>query len=189
MVLQARHLHESVPVVTVPVTAPLTRSGHTGMHAPSHAPRGTSRLRAAAGFSLPELLLVVVILGLLAAVGLPKINLITRKEKATRAVFQVQGDIERAFAIAARLRKPVRMVFTTSTRSYQVVDDVAGTVYLTQRLDRNSDVGVDAIESRPTSIKINPNGVASDTLNVEITSVNTTRQLSMTRVGLIRRVK
>ena len=136
-----------------------------------------------------ELLLVVVILGILAAVGLPKINLITRKEKATRALMVVQADIERAFAISARLRKPVRMDFSMAGQYYQVIGVESGTVHLTRTLQRNGELGVDAFEPSATSITMYPNGVASDTLGIRIFSVNTTRQLSMTRVGLIRRVK
>lgn len=159
------------------------------MDSPPQATHCLRAPRATQGFTLMELLIVVVMIGILGAIALPKINILTRKEKATRAMQLVQGDIERAFSIAARLRKPVRMVFTGSGRFYRVMDETGGTVRLTRRLDPTTEVGVDGLEAHPNSITIRPNGIASDTLNVALRSLGTVRELSMTRVGLIRRIQ
>ena len=136
-----------------------------------------------------ELLIVVVVLGVLAVAGLPRVGLISRKEKTSRAAQVVRTDIERAFGIAARLRKPVLLVFNNSAKSYQVIDESGGAVRFTRRLDDAGDMGVQSLAAFPASITIRPNGVASDTLNVLFTTTGTTRELSMTRVGLIRRVQ
>ncbi len=144
---------------------------------------------ASRGFTLMELLLVVVILGILAAAGLPQIGVLTAKEKASRAAQVLQVDVERAFAIAARLRKPVRLQFTNGSRSYDVRDIGTNTLRLTRRLDGTSDFSVETMTASPAIIHINPNGIADDTLNVIVTSRGTTREISMTRVGLLRRVR
>lgn len=141
------------------------------------------------GFTLMELLLVVVILGILAAAGLPRIGALTAKEKASRAAQVLQVDIERAFAIAARLRKPVRLQFTNGSRSYDVRDLATNTLRLTRRLDGTSDFSVETMTANPAIVHINPNGIAEDTLNVVVTSRGTTREVSTTRVGLSRRVR
>lgn len=136
-----------------------------------------------------ELLLVVVILGILAAVALPRIGVITAKEKASRASQMLQVDVERAFAIAARLRQPVRLQFINGSRSYNVRDIGSNTLRLSRSLDGTSDFSVETMTASPEIIHINPNGIADDTLNVLVTSRGTTREVSMTRVGLVRRVQ
>jgi type II secretory pathway pseudopilin PulG len=136
-----------------------------------------------------ELVLVVVILGILAAVALPRIGVLTSKEKASRAAQVLQVDIERAFAIAARQRKPVRLEFTNASLLYQVVDNVSDSVLFTRRLDGTSDFGVETLWAEPLVLNILPNGLAHRALTVIVTSRGTTREIQMSRVGLIRRTQ
>ena len=66
------------------------------------------------GFSLAEMLVVVVIGGVLGAMSYGKINLINNDRRLNSAISAVQNDVEAAFSLAARNRVPSRITWTAS---------------------------------------------------------------------------
>ena len=150
---------------------------------------GRRRAAGAYGFTLMEMLLVVVILGVMMAIGMPQISHITARSNTSRAAELVRLDLERAFAIAARLRKPVQVIANSTTHVYQVVDQTGGTVRLSRTLAAPGEVGVETMIFYPATVTIQPNGVASDTIGVTLTSRGSTQKVSMSRVGFVRRTQ
>lgn len=146
--------------------------------------RGTPPIRRA-GLTLPELLIVVVCIGVLATMLAPRITRLTARDKASAAAALIQTDLERAFSTAARLRKTVTLTANNGARHYQVADSAGGAVRLTRRLDQTNEYGVETMTFSPTSITILPSGIASSGLTVTLTSHGATRVVQMTRVGLI----
>lgn len=141
------------------------------------------------GFTMFELLLSVVIIGIMMAMFVPQISSLTGRSAVGKAAQVVQQDLARAFGLAARLRKPVIIQANNSLKIYQVVDQTGGTVRLTRRLAVGQEFGVESMEFSSTSITIQPNGVASDTLGVTLTARGSTRHISMSLVGLTRRTQ
>ncbi|HEY4101421.1 MAG TPA: hypothetical protein VGM20_11170 [Gemmatimonadales bacterium] len=141
------------------------------------------------GFTTLELTMVVVILGILTAMVVPQVSRYTEKSEAGRAAMVVQQDLERSFALAARLRQPMVLTADNTQHIYQVKDQTDDSVRLTRRLSLGQEFGVETMTFSNTSITIQPNGVASDTLGVTLTARNTTRHVSMTRIGLIQRTQ
>ncbi len=142
-----------------------------------------------AGITLIEMVIVVVVLGILAAAGIPKISQLTARTKANEATAIVQRDLERAFAIAARLRKPVYISADNAGRYYQVKDVAGDTIRLNRRLFATDEYGVQVMTFSPTTVTVQPNGVASSALQVDLTFLGAQRQVTMTRVGLVRRTQ
>ena len=147
-----------------------------------------ARARSRLGFTMLELLLVIVIIGILGALAFPQISMLTGKSSVARAAQVVQQDLQRAFALSARLRKPVTLTADNTARIYQVTD-AAGSVLLTRRLAPGQDIGVQTMTFSPTTVTIQPNGVSSAAIGVTLTSNGSTRQVSMTRVGLVQRTQ
>ena len=145
--------------------------------------------RGRAGITLIEMIIVVVVVGILAAIVIPKISQLTARSKANEAAAIVQRDLERSFSIAARLRKPVDIVADNSGRYYQVKDNVGGTIRLNRRLFATDEYGVQVMTFSPTTITVQPNGVASGALTVTLSFLGATRVVTMTRVGLVRRTQ
>jgi type II secretory pathway pseudopilin PulG len=133
--------------------------------------------------------MVVVILGIITAMLVPQLSSLTEKSEAGRAAMVVQQDLERTFTLAARLRKPMVLSADNTQHIYQVKDQTDDTVRLTRRLNLGQEFGVETMTFSNTSITVQPNGVASDTLGVTLVSRNTIRHVSMTRVGLIQRTQ
>jgi Tfp pilus assembly protein FimT len=136
-----------------------------------------------------EMLIVVVVIGILVSVALPRVSRLTARDKASAAAALVQADLERAFSTAARLREAVVIEGFNSQLRYEVRDASSGEVRLTRALEVRSEYGVQTMTFSPSVVTVQPNGIASAPLTVTLTSMGATRVISMTRVGLVRRVQ
>jgi prepilin-type N-terminal cleavage/methylation domain-containing protein len=148
---------------------------------------GTFRLRRA-GFTLVEMVLVIVLIGIIGAMFFPQISAMTGKDSVARSAQIVQQDLERTFALAARARKPMTLTADNSAHTYQVTDP-SSSIVLNRSLALGQEYGVETMTFYPTTITIQPTGVSSDSLGVTLISRGSTRYVSMTRVGLIRRTQ
>jgi prepilin-type N-terminal cleavage/methylation domain-containing protein len=139
-----------------------------------------------AGFSLLEVCLAVVVLGLLAAVGMPKVNTFMTHLRVKRATALVASDLEQAFGMAGRQRKPVRITCTCASQTYTVADRSGGTVRLTRALGPDADYKLTTLTFSATPVDIFPSGVTSSPLTVTIGSGGYTRQITMSSAGQVR---
>lgn len=160
----------------------MSRSGH-----------GASRMRrrtiGRAGFTLIELLVAVAMLALIMGLSVGRISAIITRQRVNRAAIAVSNDLQAAFTLALRDRKPVQIRFDTTTMTLSVRDGVSGAVFRSTSLtafDMNSS---NVALSRP-SVSIYPAGLANDSLSITLSATigdaTYTQQVRMGRGGLVR---
>jgi prepilin-type N-terminal cleavage/methylation domain-containing protein len=139
------------------------------------------------GFTMIELLIVVAALGLLIATGIPKIGQQVSRYRLGRTAVVVAGDLEQAFSMAARSRKPVRFACCTSG-AYTLTERNTGTTRLTRNLVNDPDYGVRTLTSTGTTIDFFPSGLTSLTATDTITISNPagSRRITLTLAGQVR---
>ena len=142
--------------------------------------------RTRPAFTLVELLIVIVVLGLLASMGLPRMNQTIRQRRVIGATTALSADIEAAFSLAARQRRPIRLIYDSPSGELRVTDRAAGTVYRTRALLSTSEYNLGAAVMSPASIDLFPNGLASSPFNITLTNGAYSRQVAVTRTGLTR---
>jgi prepilin-type N-terminal cleavage/methylation domain-containing protein len=142
--------------------------------------------RAPRGLSLIEVLIVVSLLGALSAFGLPTVNKTIRQRRVIAASVAVSRDVETAFSLAARQRRPVRLSFDASSGEMRVTDRAATTVYRRRPLLLTSEYKLDAVAMSPDPVEVFPNGVSSAGFTVTLTNGSFSRQVVVARTGLTR---
>lgn len=141
------------------------------------------------GFTMVELVLVFTMIGILAAMTIPKIARTIQATQVNRAAAIVAGDMEAAFTLAARQRKPMRINCNCGNASYTVADRAGGTVRLSRRLVGDSDLGTFTLAFGPGGVlpvDVFPHGVATAPFTVTITSGASTRTISVSTAGHVR---
>lgn len=146
--------------------------------------KSTSRRRR--GFTLPEALIVVVVLGVMFSISLPRFNETTRQRRVISATSALSADMPVAFSLAARQRKPVTLTYDAATGEVRVNDRATGTLYLSRALRSTSEYQLDSITMTPPSVQIFPNGTASAPFTIQLFNGHSVRQLSVGRTGLTR---
>ncbi len=143
-----------------------------------------TRLRA--GFSLPELLIVVVILGIVAAIATPGISRAIRHQRVNRAAALISADLQNVFALAGRQRAPVHLASDATNKTYNFSDRKTGTVYQTRNLGSASEYQIGTLTFAPTVVDMFPNGISSSALTVTVGTGDYSRTITASTAGFVR---
>jgi prepilin-type N-terminal cleavage/methylation domain-containing protein len=145
------------------------------------------------GFSLVEMMVVVMIGGVLGAMSFGKINLINNDRRLNSAMSAVQNDIEMAFNLAARDRVPMRLTWTPSAMTMTLTDRAGTKTFRTANL--SSEYGLRSSSNVTFSLgnsttpaapyEVYPNGLAIDTLLITLTKNGVTKKVWVSRAGMV----
>jgi type II secretory pathway pseudopilin PulG len=135
-----------------------------------------------------ELMIVLVMLGIMAAFAYPRLAREIRRSRANQAATLVAADIEVAFSLAGRERRPVTVTYASASKELQIADRASGTSTIVRRrpLGSASEWNLDNVTTSGLPITIFPSGVASGAFSIDLISGSSTRRVSSTRVGLTR---
>jgi prepilin-type N-terminal cleavage/methylation domain-containing protein len=154
--------------------------------APSSSKNATPR--GLKGFSLFEIAIVIVIIGILAAMTGPAMSRIVRHQRVNRAAMVIVADMQNAFAVAARQREPVLIQADATTRSYQFIDRRTGTVLRIRAFyGDTSEYRLTSLVFHPsTTIDVFPNGVSSVADTIDLANGDYSKQITMSTAGFVR---
>jgi type II secretion system protein H len=142
--------------------------------------------RRRAGFTILEMMVVVVIVGITGTITAGKVRNLMIQNRIQRASTAVRNDLEAAFALAARNRRPIHIEWNSSTMQLAVMDRADTTAF------RHTTLGMGGYGLRTkdvrfsrSPIEVYPNGMASDTLNITFSRSGSMKQVRMSRTGLV----
>jgi type II secretory pathway pseudopilin PulG len=151
-------------------------------------PRPSSLPGNRSGFTMIELALTFTIIAIMAAMMIPRFGRVMNSSRVARSAATVAADMEQAFTLAARYRRPMRITCTCGSAIYTIADRTGGTVRLTRRL-RDTDLGnMTLVMEWPVggTVDVFPSGVSTDLLRFRITSGNSTRAITLSSAGHVR---
>src|SRR5436190_17368929 len=139
------------------------------------------------GFTIFELLVVLAIIGILAAIAGPAMSRIVRQQRANRAAMVIAADLQNAFAVAARQREPVRIQADATTRSYQFIDRSTGAVLRIRTFyGDTSEYKLSTLVFTPSTIDVFPSGISSSFVTIDLANGDYTKQITASTAGFIR---
>jgi prepilin-type N-terminal cleavage/methylation domain-containing protein len=140
-----------------------------------------------AGFTLIEIVLVVIIMGMMAAIGFSRVSAMISHQRVDSAAMAVGSQLQAAFALALRDRKPMQITFDTTKLQFKIADRAGNVFRLADMTGFNLNVS-NVTLSRPL-VEVYPEGLAQDSLSVTLaiaTSDGTyQRRVRMTRGGMV----
>jgi type II secretion system protein H len=149
--------------------------------------RPISHKYSTTGFSLIEVLVVVVILGIMAGIAGPAMSVMVRHNRVNRATMVITSDLQNAFAVAARQRQPVQIQADSANRSYQFVDRKTGTILRIRTFyGDNSEYLLNTLVFTPKTIDVFPNGVSSAPLTVKLANGDYSKKITASTAGFVR---
>ena len=143
-------------------------------------------LRGRRGVTMVESVIVIVVFGTMASIGLPKVNRDMRQRRVIAASNALSAEIPAAFSLAARQRKPVTLSYDAASGEVRVSDRATGTIYARRALTGTSEYLLDDVTMTPASVQVYPNGVSSSAFTIRLANGKFVRQLTVGRTGLSR---
>jgi type II secretory pathway pseudopilin PulG len=145
--------------------------------------------RTELGFTLVEMAFVFVLIGIMTLMTVPRMRQVIQASQVSRSASIVASDLEQAFTLAGRFRKPMRISCTCGTGTYTVADLSDGTVRLRRTLGQDSDLGTLTLTWElpiAGTVDVFPSGVSTAQLRVRITSGVSTKAVTLSTAGHVR---
>jgi prepilin-type N-terminal cleavage/methylation domain-containing protein len=148
----------------------------------------TRRLSKRRGFTILELIVALLVIGIVASISVGKIHDLIVQQRVYRASNDIQTNVEAAWALAARNRRPIRIYWVAATSQMKITDRAGTTTY------RKASLGADpyglaagTVTFSSSPIEIYPDGLGSDTLLITLstTSPAVTKRIWVSRAGLV----
>ncbi len=140
------------------------------------------------GFTLIEMLVVVVMLSIVMGLSVGRISATIMQERVNRAAIALSNDLESAFSLAARDQKPVQISFDPESLQLAVSDAISGTVFRRTSL-ANFDLQPSNVSLSRPWVRVYPVGLASDTLAITVAATiggkTYSHEVLMGRGGLV----
>ena len=141
------------------------------------------------GFTLPEMMIAIVIIVLLSAMAFPSTARQIRRGRVNQAANIIAADLENAVSSAARQRKPVRITFVPGARMFTVADRATGTVLRQRAVGQDTEWKLATLSFSETTVDVFPTGVTSVPLTVSVGDGSYTRQFRLSRAGFVQVVQ
>lgn len=138
------------------------------------------------GFTLVEIIVYLVLIALVTRIALPNVNRTIRQRRVVSASVALTADVDAAFSVAARQRRPVRLSYDATSGEIRAADRATGTVYRRRPLTSTSDFKLTNVVLNPTTVDLFPSGIASAAFTITLTNGAYQRQVSVSRTGLSR---
>lgn len=144
------------------------------------------RVRLPRGFSFIEMMVVVTIAGVLGGLSIGKVSAYMTQQKVIKASASLTNDLQQAFIIAARTRKPVRIVLDTARMELSITDRSQASAMRKRSLSSAYGLTAQNISFYPSGpLEIYPNGLAADTMSISLRASGTSRYIRVSRAGMV----
>jgi prepilin-type N-terminal cleavage/methylation domain-containing protein len=148
--------------------------------------RALSRPRRRSGYTLLELLIVIMLMSLIAKMSLTRVSSLTTGWRVSRASQAYAEELQAAFALVGRNRVPVTITLDPTLMELRL-SDRNNVVYRKRNLGKQSAYKLDAADVTPSvfTMEIYPPGLAADSLSIVIQRQGKYRRIRMLRGGLV----
>jgi hypothetical protein len=136
-----------------------------------------------------EMALVFTLIAIMTSMAIPRIGRIMQSNRVNGVISTIASDMEQAFAISARFRRPMRISCDCANGIYTVADVAGGTVRLRRALVGDQDLGNMTVTLElplAGTVDVFPRGVSSAFLRMRITSGASTRAVTLSTAGQVR---
>jgi prepilin-type N-terminal cleavage/methylation domain-containing protein len=140
------------------------------------------------GYTLMELLIVLTLTAVVTGLSLGRITSFIAHERVAKAAVGLATDIQAGFAIPGRIRRPVRIIVDTSAMQLVITDRSQTTTYRKTAFGSRYNLKSSNVALYPaagTTFEIYPNGFASDSLVITLTSNGYSRSIKATKTGMV----
>ncbi|HEY9230132.1 MAG TPA: prepilin-type N-terminal cleavage/methylation domain-containing protein [Gemmatimonadaceae bacterium] len=145
-----------------------------------------SGLSARRGVTFLELMVVVVIMGVVGSMSMGRFHTLMVQQRIGRAASVVRNDLEAAFTIATRNRRPVRISWDEETMQLAITDRADSRHYRSTNLGKDPYGLTDGMVTASRSpVEVYPNGLANDALIITFIANGEKKEVRMSRAGLV----
>src|SRR5450830_112361 len=120
------------------------------------------------GFSLIELLVVLVLISIVASISIRSVGDTIRRDRVQKAAAIISTDLEQAFAVAGRQRTPIRLLFDSARKTFAVAERADTTLKYRSRQFATGDLALDYISVSRSTLDVMPSGLSADTLSFRL---------------------